>query len=79
MQLLDKPRPTIDTEWRIVYAWFPVRLADRWVWLERFERRFIGTWPSEGHWADHYEDRLIGQPDTVKTKAAFFSYRPIAD
>lgn len=43
-------RPHDPSEWRRAFAWFPVTVGEWTVWLESYERRFMG---------DCYEVRLI--------------------
>lgn len=28
--------------WKRVFAWLPHRIGGEWIWLERYERRFMG-------------------------------------
>lgn len=43
-------KATDPSRWRVCFAWFPVKIDGQTLWLERYERRFMG---------DHYEVRSL--------------------
>lgn len=49
----------IDTrQWHRVFAWWPVRIGSRWIWLEHYERKLdrVGVW-GDGYYSVRVIDR----------------------
>ena len=44
------PRKVVTTPWHLWFAWRPVKLNNRWVWLTRVYRKCINTYVDHDDW-----------------------------